>query len=209
MIQQFLNMVVTHEFGYEVVGTANDGIEALEMGRALNPDLMLLDIRIPKISGLVVASVLIQEQPDMRILAVSAEQDPVTVYRAFKIGLHGYLDKASQTVDRLKDAISRVASGKTYYSEKILQIRDDILEDSLSFHRILSPREQEILSLIGGCFSDEEIGNFVGLSALTIQTHRKNIMRKLDFHSTPELIRYATDMGFWKGEEDQEEELPV
>ena len=203
LFQQLLTHVVTLEFGYKVVGLADDGLTALRQCRIHKPGLVLLDICIPQTSGLVVAEILRAEFPQMKILAVSSENDPVTVHRIFKIGIHGYLDKSTQTMETLTEAIGKVSVGGTYFSQSILRIRDQLMNEPMAFQKILSPREQEILALIGGCYSDQEIGNLVGLSPSTVQTHRKNIMGKVGVHSTPELIRYALDKGFWKPHEER------
>jgi len=201
LFQELLTHIAVNEFGHEVIGIATNGMEAIQLCREENPDLLLLDLLIPKISGLVVAENLRHEIPDLRILAISSEVDPLTVYRAFEIGLNGFLDKGSQSIEKLTDAIESVGKGKTYFSEVILEERKKLLKEPLSFQKILSPREQEVLSLIGGCYSDQEIGEFIGLSSSTVQTHRKHIMHKTNTHSTPALIKYALENGFWKPHE--------
>lgn len=201
LFQQLLSHVAIHKFGHDVIGIASDGLEAIQLCREKKPDLLLLDLLIPKVSGLVVAENIKQEMPRLKLLAVSSESDPYTVHRAFEIGFNGFLDKGSQSMDTLTHAIETVADGKTYYSEVVLQARDKLIREPLSFQKILSPREQEVLSLIGGCYSDQEIGEFIGLSSSTVQTHRKNIMHKTGTHSTPMLIRYALENGFWKPHE--------
>lgn len=203
LFQQLLMHVVTLEFGYNVVATAGDGLTALKTCREHKPHLVLLDICIPQTSGLVVAEIIRSEFPHIKVLAVSSENDPVTIHRAFKLGIHGYLDKSTQTMETLIEAIRKVSMGGTYYSESVLEVRDKLLHEPMAFQKILSPREQEIIALIGGCYSDQEIGNLVGLSPSTVQTHRKNIMGKVGVHSTPELIRYALDKGFWKPHEER------
>lgn len=203
LFQQLLTHVVTLEFGYKVVGVADDGLNALKICREKKPNLLLLDICIPQTSGLVVAEIIRSEFPHIKILAVSSENDPVTIHRSFKIGIHGYLDKSTQTMETLTEAIQKVSMGGTYFSPSIMRVRDQLLNEPLAFQKILSPREQEIIALIGGCYSDQEIGNLVGLSPSTVQTHRKNIMGKVGVHSTPELIRYALDKGFWKPHEER------
>ena len=203
LFQQLLIHVVTLEFGYQVVGVADDGVTALRLCREKRPHLLLLDICIPQTSGLIVAEIIRSEFPFIKILAVSSENDPVTVHRAFKIGIHGYLDKSTQTMETLTEAIRKVSEGGTYYSESVVKVRDELLSEPLAFQKILSTREQEVLALIGGCYSDQEIGNLIGLSPSTVQTHRKNIMGKVGVHSTPELIRYALEKGFWKPHEER------
>lgn len=203
LFQELLTHVAQKEFGHKVVGIASDGIQAIQLCREKKTNLLLLDLLIPKISGLVVAETLQEEMPQLKILAVSSENDPYTVHRAFDIGLQGFLDKGSQTMATLVEAIERVSDGKTYFSENILKIREKLIQEPMAFHKILSPREQEVLALIGGCYSDQEIGEFMGLSSSTVQTHRKNIMNKTGTHSTPLLIKYALENGFWKPQEAQ------
>ncbi len=201
LFQQLLATIATKQFGYEILDIASDGLEAIQVCREKKPDLVLLDLLIPKMSGLVVAENLRAEFPLLKLIAISSEEDPLTVHRVFEIGFNGFIDKSTQTLDSLTKGIERVAAGKTYFSEKILSIRERLISQPTAFQKILSPREQEILSLIGGCYSDQEIGEMVGLSSSTVQTHRKNIMGKVGTHSTPELIRYALDTGFWKPHE--------
>ncbi len=203
LFQELLAQLVTSVFGYKVVGVAGDGITALKLCREFRPGLVLLDICIPQTSGLVVAEILKADFPSTKILAVSSENDPVTIHKAFKLNIQGFLDKSTQTIEILTEAIRKVSEGSTFYSPSILRVRDKLLDEPMSFQKILSAREQEILSLIGGCYSDQEIGNLVGLSPSTVQTHRKNIMGKVGVHSTPELIRYAAENGFWKPHEDK------
>lgn len=201
LFQELLTHVAKIEFGHEVVGIASDGVQAIQICREKKPDLLLLDLLIPKVSGLIVAETLQEEMPQLRILAVSSENDPFTVHRAFDIGLQGFLDKGSQTMATLVEAIKRVSEGKTFFSENVLKTREKLMQEPLAFHKILSPREQEVLALIGGCYSDQEIGEFMGLSSSTVQTHRKNIMNKTGTHRTPLLIKYALKNGFWKPQE--------
>lgn len=203
LFQQLLTHIAEREFGHEVIGFADNGMDAMRICREKKPDLVMLDLLIPKISGLVVAENLRQEFPRLKILAISSETDPYTIHRVFEIGFNGFVDKGSQSIERLTEAIQKVASGRPYFSETILRERDRLIREPRSFQKILSPREQEVISLIGGCYSDQEIGEFLGLSPSTVQTHRKNIMHKTGTHTTPALIKYALENGFWKPRETQ------
>ncbi len=203
LFRQVLTHLAVKEFGYAVIAAVADGLEALKTCRANPPDILLLDLLIPKMNGLFVATHLRREMPDLKIIAISSENDPYTIHRVFEIGLNGFIDKGSQSLKTLTQAIQKVADGGTYFSESILRVREKLFAEPTAFQKILSPREQEILSLIGGCLSDQEIGEIIGLSVSTVQTHRKNIMSKVGTHSTPELIRYALEQGFWKPHEER------
>lgn len=201
LFQQLLSHISVNQFGYELVGVAEDGLEALRLCRENQVDLLLLDLLIPKMSGLVVAAILREEYPSLKIIAISSEMDPFTIHQVFEIGFNGFIDKGTQNIEALTEGIRAVSEGKRFFTPKIIEIRDHLLNAPQAFPKILSPREQEILALIGGCYSDAEIGEKVGLAQSTVQTHRRNIMNKVSVHSTPELIRYALEQGFWKPHE--------
>ncbi|MEO0794657.1 MAG: response regulator transcription factor [Verrucomicrobiota bacterium] len=182
---------------YNVVGEASDGQQALDVCRELKPDVVLLDIRIPEPDGISVAQTLLEEQPTLRILAVSAKMDTVTVFRLLKSGVHGYVNKFSDQLDTVMDALENLSRGEPYFSESFDQVKNEIKRDPMAFYKILSNKELELLPLFSKGLDDEAIGIKYKLSANTVRWHRRNIMKKLEIHATTELMRYGIAHGFW------------
>jgi two-component system nitrate/nitrite response regulator NarL len=198
LFQEFVVRLLEDLPEYEVVATGRTGADALDLVRKHRPQLLILDILIPEISGIQVAAKLARECPRMRILAISSETDSKTLYQVQKLGVAGFIDKNEATVKVFREALAAMATGKRYFSESHKQALRELRSDPLAFQKILTRREQEVLTLIGGGLSDAEIGQHLGLSEGSILSHRRNLFRKLDVHSTPELIRFAQDSGFWK-----------
>lgn len=198
MFREFIRHVVEQDLNLNVVGEASNGVEALEVCRRLRPKLVILDILIPKLSGLHVASTVLEEVPTCKVLALSAEFDQSTLHQLHKLGVHGFVDKTAKSTSALREAISLVIQGKTYYSEILKEAISDMRQTPFSFDKVLTRRESQVLSFVGGGMTDAEIGKIIGLSASSVQSHRRNLMRKLDVHSTPELIQFAQEKGFWK-----------
>jgi DNA-binding NarL/FixJ family response regulator len=198
LFQEFLVNLLREKLSMEVVGIAEDGETALELIRKFKPDLVILDILIPKLSGIQVARAILDTHPATRILAISSENDIKTIHQVHQLNLAGFIDKNEATVDVLVEAIQAIQKHKRYFSESLKLTIRKLKADPLAFQKILTRREQEILTFIGGGLSDPEIGKRLGLSDTSIQSHRRNLFRKLDVHSTPELIRFAHESGFWK-----------
>jgi len=198
LFQELLVDLLTRRLGIELAGVAGDGPAALELVRKTRPDLVVLDILIPQLSGIQVARTILEELPATRILAVSTETDPKTVHQIHLLNLAGFIDKNEATTAVLTEALHEIREGRRYFSASMLAVVRQLRAHPQSFPKILSPREQEILSHIGGGLSDSQIGRLLGLTENSVQSHRRNLLRKLDLHSTPELMRYALEAGFWK-----------
>lgn len=198
LFEEFLTMLVCDKLGHALAGVAGDGYEAIDVIRRTKPDLVILDILIPKLSGIHVARQIAGEFPDIRILALTSELDAKTVHQVHNLNLAGFVDKNESSMQVLMDAVREIECGRTYYSSTVRKVVTGINRDPSSFQKILTRREQEVLSHIGASMSDGEIGKILGLSDSAAQTHRRNILRKLNLHSTPQLIRFAHENGFWK-----------
>jgi DNA-binding NarL/FixJ family response regulator len=177
---------------------AKEGLEAI---RAHKPDLILLDISLPDGDGLELARQVIDELPRVKVLAISSHHDPWTMLQVQRIGIHGFVDKNDQRPEILTEAVLAVLGGRVYYTPIVNQSSASIRRDPKSFIRVLSDYETRILSLIGESKSDEEIAVILNVSAATMQSRRRDIMRKLDIHSTPKLIHYAIVNGLTRVEQ--------
>ena len=200
LIADLLTTLCRRDFKFEVVLTETHGKPALPLIRKLKPDLVLLDISLPDVDGLDLAETILRELPATRILALSSLRDPVTLKRVRELGIHGFVDKRDQNVRRLKEAIDLVSRGHEFFSPIVNEVIGPLRRDPKAFYRMLSEYEQKILGLIGESRSDEEIGVTLGIQPSTAQSRRRDIMNKLEIHTTPKLIRYAIENGFTRSE---------
>ncbi len=185
--------------GMEVVGAARDGLTAVRLAAELKPNLILMDISMPELNGIEAARKVLQELPAVKIIMVSMHADRRYVIESLRAGAKGYLLKDSAS-EELLDAIERVSAGEVYLSGKM---SGEIIQDYLRFTEtgeagafsLLSPREREVLQLLAEGFSTKEIAGRLSVSVKTIETHRKQIMDKVDLHSVAELTKYAIREG--------------
>ncbi|WP_246026393.1 response regulator transcription factor [Oleiharenicola lentus] len=185
----------------EVLQHATGYREGLASIRQHRPDLVLLDISLPDGDGLDLARQIIEEQPRVKILAISSHHDPWTMLQVQRIGIHGFVDKTDQRPNVVSEAIHAVLGGRVFYTQIVNQSSAAIRRDPKSFVRVLSDYEMRILSMIGESKSDDEIANTLNVASATVQSRRRDIMRKLDIHSTPKLIHYAIVNGLTRAEQ--------
>lgn len=185
---------------FQVVGEAADGREAIDVAARESPDVVVLDISMPNLNGIEAARRIASAQPEIAIVILSVHSDEAYILRALNAGARGYLLKDSAESDLIQ-AVRAVAAGKAYFSpvvSKVLaddyvrQVRQQKLEDP---YDLLTPRERELLQLTAELKPAKEIANLLHLSVHTVDTHRGNLMRKLNLHSIPELILYAVRRG--------------
>jgi two-component system nitrate/nitrite response regulator NarL len=200
LFRDFLVAVLERNDQLLPIGTAADGEEALEVFKRHQPRLVLLDILIPEHSGIIVAKKILSMAPLTRIIAISAEKDPKTLHQVQRLRLSGFIDKNATNAVQLNEAIQQVLKGGTFFSESFLATLKKLRADPNAFHKILSKREQEFLTLVGAGLGDEEIAEALGIREASVPSHRQNLFRKLGLHSNTELVRYAHETGFWKPE---------
>lgn len=189
------------DLGLEVVqrcGTCREGLAAI---RTHHPDLVLMDISLPDGDGLELAKIILDELPEVKILAISSHRDPWTMLQVQRIGLHGFVDKNEQRPEVLTEAIHAVLAGRVYYTPIVNESSASIRRDPKAFIRVLSDYETRILSMIGESKTDEEIATVLNISPATVQSRRRDIMSKLDVHTTPKLIHYAIVNGLTRVEQ--------
>ncbi|MEI7552439.1 MAG: response regulator transcription factor [Verrucomicrobiota bacterium] len=196
MFREVLRTVCADELGHEVVGEAADGRVAVQLAITTLPDLVLLDLHLPKLDGFEVAEALRQATPLVRILALSSHCDDYTVFRAEKARVQGFVDKNTSSVMALKAAITAVGQGQTYFSDLFLRIKANRHRDPHSFDKLLTERERVVLSMVGSALSDTDIAGRLGIAPKTAEKHRFNILKKFGLPTTVQLMRYARDHGF-------------
>lgn len=179
-----------------VVLGAKDAETGLKLCGARQPDIIILDLALPDRDGLDVLDDLIASCNKTKVIGISGYSDEYTMHRAMHSKLHGFVDKNEQTVEALAEAIHTVLKGIRYLSPTIHAMHFALRNNPVSFDKILSPREQGLLSLFGRGLTNGEVAAEVGLSELTVRNHRCRLMAKLNLRTSPELIRYALEKGF-------------
>jgi len=181
----------------KVVGEASDGDEAFGKARELSPDLILMDISMPKMNGLAVTELLRKESPRTKILVLSVHSNKEYIFRVIQAGAHGYVSKEAPP-DELLRAIESVFSGEPFFSEDIARaaLNQFVATGGKKepFAQLTS-RERQVLVLIAEGQSNKEIANKLGIGVRTIETHRERIMRRLDIHSVAGLTKFAIANG--------------
>ena len=195
VIRSGLRLVLEREPGFRVVAEAADGKDAIRLAAELSPDVAVLDVAMPNLNGIEAArQITVAERTS--VIMLSMHSDEGYVLRALNVGARGYLLKESPEEDLIA-AVKAVHAGKAYFSpaisrvlvdDYVRQMRKRGLEDS---YELLTAREREILQLLAEGKSNKDVAGRLGLSTYTVETHRGNLMEKLNLHSMPELILYA------------------
>ena len=157
MFRDLLKKICREHFHLSVVGEAEDAATGLALCRKHKPDMVLLDLNLPDKDGVTMADELIAMDPEVRILALSTECDDYTLYRVLNSGMHGYVDKNRQSVEVLKQAIDEVIKGRVFFTEVVQQVRQKLRTEPKSFPKVLTEREQQLLALLGGGLTNEEV----------------------------------------------------
>ncbi|HKE28509.1 MAG TPA: response regulator transcription factor [Bryobacteraceae bacterium] len=195
-----LRLVLERQRDFQVVGEASDGREAVALAQQQKPDVILMDIGMPNLNGIEAARQITTSLPQVSVVILSMHSDEAYVLRALKAGARGYLLKESAESDLIA-AIRAVVNGKAFFSpavsrmlveDYVRQLQDREIEDS---YELLTSREREVLQLIAEGKSNKEIANMLNLSLYTVESHRGNLMEKLNLHTVPELILYAVRKG--------------
>lgn len=181
----------------EIIGEAADGREAVRKARELKPDLILMDINMPHMSGLVVTELLSREMPGIKVLVLSAQGSTDCVVRIIQSGARGYVLKDAP-MEELVRAIETVHGGQAYFSAEVARVALNQFvrgqSDAASTPQ-LTNREREVLAQIADGLSNKEIASQLGVGVRTVETHRERIMRKLDIHNVAGLTKFAIAKG--------------
>jgi DNA-binding NarL/FixJ family response regulator len=179
----------------EVVGTLTNGVEAVEHAQSLSPDVILLDLNMPQMGGLTATEILLEQRPETRVLILTMHDSPEYISAALNHGAVGYVLKDVPT-EHLKDAIDTVMAGKTYLCNGARRAIEPKTQDG---REPLTEREQTVLLELAQGKSNKDVACALDISVRTVETHRKNIKRKLGISSTAGLTRYAMEHGVLQG----------
>lgn len=182
-------------WGHEVAFVAHTGLGGLEQCAQHQPEILLADLGLPDIAGVDLVMKVRERAPDTKIIVLSSLCNDYTIHRLAETTIHAFVDKVTDGLPLLQRAIEQVARGGAFFSPHYLAVSERLKRAPDAFNRVLSEREQEILVWIGNSLTDDEIGRRLDITPATVSTHRSAIMRKLDIHSTPKLIRYCTAIG--------------
>ncbi|MHB8896035.1 MAG: response regulator [Candidatus Geothermincolia bacterium] len=199
ILRQGLKAALRSEGDIEVVAEAATGFEAVNLCEAMAPDVVLLDITMPEMSGLVAARMILTACRRTKVLILSTHSNEDFVSEALRLGVNGYVLKSS-SLDDLIAAVRAVAGGETYLSPEIATfvVKEFVgagTANGTLKEGALSAREQQVLQLIAEGVSNEQIASRLSLSTSTVRHHRENIMVKLNIHDVTGLVKYAIRTG--------------
>ena len=201
VLREALRAAFDREPDLQVIGEADDGAQTLELARRLAPDVVVLDIGMPGMSGVDIARSLVQANGGFKVLALSTFTDEMVIRQMLDAGAMGYVAKSASSEDLVR-GIRTVAGGRTFLcpwstSAMVVSIRQKT-PSVTSECPLLSPREVEVLKLLAEGKSSPEIAEILQIATSTANAHRRNIMRSLDLHSVAQLTKYAISRGIAK-----------
>lgn len=201
VVRQGLCTLLVTEGGFEVIGQAQTGREAVELAAALRPDVTLMDIAMPVLNGFEATRQILAANPTAKILILSAHSDDEYIERMTAVGVSGFLEKQT-SAEILTKAIHEVARGKSFFSPSIAKRMTDGRARSLDRDGLvkadavrLTSRETEVLQLVAEGQANKQVAATLGISIKTVEKHRQHLMDKLNIHETAGLTRYAIARG--------------
>ena len=200
VLRDGLKALVSAQRDMEIVGEAENGRTTYEKAKELMPDVVLMDISMPELNGVQATELLRRDCPSTRILVLTAYKDKGYLDRLLKVGASGFILKLS-AAEELIGAIRLVAEGRTYLDPQMVDriaegyVRSKTLKGEVR-QRELTAREEEVLRLIARGYSNKEISNQLKIAVKTVESHKTNLMQKLELRSRTEIVRYAVRQGW-------------
>jgi len=200
VLRDGLKALVNAQVDMEVIGEADNGRVAWQNAKELRPDVVVMDISMPEQNGVQATEILKRECPEIKVLALTAYEDKAYLDQLLKVGVSGYVLKLSAS-EQLIEAIRKVSAGEVYLdpqmAEKVASsyVRNRVLRGSTQ-HRELTEREESVLRLIAHGYSNKEIAAQLKISVKTVESHKSNLMQKLELKNRTEIVRYAVRQGW-------------
>lgn len=203
VVRSGLKMLLSGESGIEIVGEASTAAQAMEMASTVRPDLILMDIGLPDLSGIDATREIKKKFPEISIVALTIHEDEEYFFRMLEAGASGYVPKRAAP-EELLVAIRAAAAGEVYLYPSLakLLVKDYLNQEHPAEEKSnldgLTDREREVLTYLAEGSNNDTIAASLVISPKTVERHRENIMRKLNMHSRSELVRYAIRKGIIK-----------
>jgi DNA-binding NarL/FixJ family response regulator len=195
IVRSGLRMLIDRQNDMQVIAEADDGVDALERTQTEHPDVAVLDVSMPRMTGLQAAREIRSHSPDTRVLLLSMHDDERYFFEGLEAGAAGYVLKRAADTD-LIDALRTVASGGTFLSDEAQEsLMREWQEGRFEPDSPLTPRELEVVKLIAEAFTNKQIAETLRLSEKTVESHRANVLTKLGMRDRVELVRYAIRLG--------------
>lgn len=195
-IREMLAEILRFDPSYKIVGECGDGKLACDLLLDLKPDVVVLDARLPGLSGVDILRRVAKQLKSTRIIIFSGYESPALVREMLEAGAHGFVEKTAGLIE-LKKGLESVANGGTYFGPGIAALLRNVVANNnpTTGTDLLTDREREILKLVAESHSTKEIALKLNISVKTVDNHRTNLMRKLNLHDVASLTRYALEIG--------------
>jgi DNA-binding NarL/FixJ family response regulator len=197
VVRKGLRALLEAQPGWKVIAEATDGRDAVEKAKDMHPDVAIVDIGMPSLNGLEATRQIVKKAPRTRVLVLTMHDTNPLIQQVVKAGARGYVLKSDVASD-LVSAVEALCRDQTFFTSKVSQIildryvgKADGAANGPDEDSPLTPREREIVQLLAEGKSSKEVASVLGISVKTAETHRINLMRKLDCHSVAEVVRYA------------------
>jgi DNA-binding NarL/FixJ family response regulator len=202
MVREGLKNILSNQDSFKVIGESGDGRDALSQIEKLKPDIAVIDISLPSMTGIEITRQLKKYQSDIKIIILTRHNNEEYLFELLKYNIDSYLLKDNAS-EELIHAINEVTEGNAYFSSRITktivnnysEMKKEKTKKSSRSDDLLSPREKEILKMIAEGMTNKEISSILFISEYTVKAHKTNIMKKLDVHKTNGLIKYAIRTG--------------
>jgi DNA-binding NarL/FixJ family response regulator len=196
VVRRGVRTIVEDNPNWKIVAEASDGQQAIEKANEFKPDVAILDFSMPKIDGLAATREILKNLPHTKVLIFTIHDSDVLIEEVRQAGAHGYIRKSESDRD-LISAIKALVGNKTFYPPAMTtNLHQPLKRDRRKPQLFLTPRQKEIVTLLAKGLRSEKIAEMLGISAKTVETHRRNILSRTNCHSTAELVRYAIRNGF-------------